>query len=58
MAIKKLLLYNICFIIGESMLYYTSKSEFHRQTNQWAKTIIEKTTKGLDTMDIEHGKYK
>ena len=40
------------------MLYYTSKSEFHRQTNQWAKTIIEKTTKGLDTMDIEHGKYK
>jgi len=30
-----------------SMLYYPSKSEFQRQTGQWAKTILEKTAKGL-----------
>jgi len=29
------------------MLYYPSKSEFHRQTGQWAKTILEKTAKGI-----------
>ena len=30
-----------------SMLYYPSKSEFQRQTGQWAKTILKKTAKGL-----------
>lgn len=29
------------------MLYYPSKSEFQRQTGQWAKPILEKTSKGL-----------
>lgn len=29
------------------MLYYSSKSEFQRKTGQWAKTIIEKTQKGI-----------
>lgn len=30
-----------------SMLYYPSKSEFLRQTGQWAKTILKKTAEGL-----------
>jgi hypothetical protein len=29
-----------------TMLEYKSKSEFNRQTGQWAKTLIEKTAKG------------
>ena len=29
------------------MLCYPSKSEFQRQTGQWAKTILEKTAKGI-----------
>lgn len=29
------------------VLYYSSKSEFQRKTGQWAKTIIEKTQKGI-----------
>ena len=29
------------------VLYYSSKSEFQRETGQWAKTIIEKTQKGI-----------
>jgi hypothetical protein len=29
------------------MLYFPSKSEFQRQTGQWAKTVIEKTKRGL-----------
>ena len=29
------------------MLYYPSKSEFQRQTGQWAKTILKKTAKGI-----------
>jgi group I intron endonuclease len=29
------------------VLYYSSKSEFQRETGQWAKTIIEKTQKGV-----------
>ena len=28
------------------MLQYPSKSEFYRQTKQWAKTILEKTAIG------------
>lgn len=36
-----------------NMLYYSSKSEFQRQTGQWAKTILEKTSKGLS-----HNGYK
>ena len=36
-----------------NMLYYSSKSEFQRQTGQWAKTILEKTSKGLS-----HNSYK
>lgn len=30
-----------------SMLNYSSKSEFQRSTNQWAKTVLEKTKQGL-----------
>lgn len=29
------------------VLYYSSKSEFQRETGQWAKTVIEKTNLGL-----------
>lgn len=29
------------------VLYYSSKSEFHRETGQWANTIIEKTQEGI-----------
>lgn len=29
------------------VLYFTSKSEFQRQTGQWAKTILEKTVLGI-----------
>ena len=36
-----------------NMLYFVSKSEFQRQTGQWAKTIIDKTTRGLS-----HNGYK
>lgn len=35
------------------VLYYPSKSEFQRQTNQWANTVIEKTKQGLS-----HNGYK
>jgi hypothetical protein len=35
------------------LLHYTSKSEFQRQTGQWAKTIIEKTNQGSS-----HNGYK
>lgn len=35
------------------MLYYSSKSEFQRQTGQWAKTVIDKTKQGLS-----HNGYK
>jgi hypothetical protein len=30
-----------------NVLYYSSKSEFHRLTNQWANTIIKKTQEGV-----------
>lgn len=30
-----------------NMLYFSSKSEFQRQTGQWAKNVIEKTKQGL-----------
>jgi hypothetical protein len=36
-----------------SMLNYSSKSEFHRSTGQWAKTVIEKTSQG-----ISHNGYR
>jgi hypothetical protein len=36
-----------------SMLYYPSKSDFHRQTGQWPKTILQKTAQGLS-----HNGYK
>lgn len=36
-----------------SMLHYSSKSEFLRQTGLWAKTILDKTAKGLS-----HNGYK
>ena len=29
------------------VLYYTSKSEFQRETGQWAKTVLEKTALGI-----------
>jgi hypothetical protein len=35
------------------MLHFVSKSEFQRQTGQWAKTVIEKTKQGLS-----HNGYK
>jgi hypothetical protein len=35
------------------VLYYPSKSEFQRQTGQWAKTVLEKTALG-----IFHNGYK
>lgn len=35
------------------VLYFTSKSEFQRQTGQWAKTVLEKTALG-----IFHNGYK
>jgi hypothetical protein len=35
------------------VLYYASKSEFQRQTGQWAKTVLEKTALG-----IFHNGYK
>ena len=35
------------------MLYFSSKSEFQRQTGQWAKTVIDKTNQGLS-----HNGYK
>lgn len=35
------------------VLYYTSKSEFQRQTGQWTKTVLEKTALG-----IFHNGYK
>ena len=36
-----------------NMLYFSSKSEFQRQTGQWAKTVIDKTKQGLS-----HNGYK
>jgi hypothetical protein len=36
-----------------SMLNYSSKSEFQRSTNQWAKTVLEKTKQGFS-----HNGYK
>lgn len=38
---------------GGDMLYFSSKSDFQRQTGQWAKTVIEKTKQGLS-----HNGYK
>jgi len=35
------------------MLYFSSKSEFRRQTGQWAKTVIDKTNQGQS-----HNGYK
>jgi hypothetical protein len=35
------------------VLYYASKSEFQRQTGQWAKTVLEKTVLG-----VFHNGYK
>ena len=36
-----------------TMLQYPSKSEFQRSTNQWAKTVLEKTKQGFS-----HNGYK